>query len=89
MDQWSRKTSLITNQTRSLIRFRDTVEMKENITNRPNLEEARQEKLLKQHIHELKSEALNPEEQIDETPLPKGMREKVETVEVSTFKPKA
>ena len=35
------------------------------------------------------SEAPMPGAQIDENPLPKGMREKVETVEVSTFKPKA
>ena len=63
--------------------------MKENITTRPDLEEARQARLIAQYVHKSQSEASKPGSSIDETPLPKGMREKVETVEVSTFKPKA
>lgn len=62
--------------------------MKENITNRPDAEEARQEKLSEEYAHPSQTEELQPEAEIDTTPLPKGMREKVETVEVSTFTPK-
>jgi len=63
--------------------------MKENITNNSDVEEALQTKLSEHHVHQRKSEAPRSEAGIDEAPLPKGMREKVETVEVSTFKPKA
>jgi hypothetical protein len=62
--------------------------MKENITNRPDLEEAPQTNLVEEHLHQARSEELTRGARIDETPLPKGIRDKVETVEVSTFKPK-
>jgi len=63
--------------------------MKENITNNSKLEEALQTELSEHQVHHRKSEAPRFQAVIDEAPLPKGMREKVETVEVSTFKPKA
>jgi hypothetical protein len=62
--------------------------MKENITNRPDLEEALQTNLIEEHLHQARSEELTRDARIDETPLPKGIRDKFETVEVSTFKPK-
>ena len=62
--------------------------MRENITNRPELEEELQAKLTEQHVHPPKSQARKPDPEVSERRLPKGMREKVETVEVSTFKPK-
>jgi hypothetical protein len=62
--------------------------MKENITNRPDLEEALQTKLIEEHVDQPRPEKLKPLVKVDETPFRKGMREKVETVEVSTLKPK-
>jgi hypothetical protein len=62
--------------------------MKENITNRPDLEDARQEELSENHAHAATVVETKPDEDIDSSPLPKGMRERIETVEVSTFKPK-
>ena len=64
--------------------------MTENISNRPDLEEASQARLIEQHEqHQLNPGQLKPAELVDESPLPKGMRERVETVEVSTLIPKA
>ena len=61
--------------------------MNENITNRPDAEDAREEKFEEKQAEPVKAEVSKPGE-IDTRPLPTGMREKVETVEVSTFKPK-
>ena len=44
---------------------------------------------VEQHEHQPNPGQLKPAELVDESPLPKGMRERVETVEVSTLKPKA
>jgi len=67
------------------------MKMKKNITNRPDLEEARQANFIEEHAHQPEPEAPTPDAGVDESPFPlsKGMREKIETVEVSTFKPKA
>ena len=62
--------------------------MNENITNRPDAEDAREEKLSEKSAEASQPAELSPEAEIDPTPLPTGMREKVETVEVSTFTPK-
>lgn len=62
--------------------------MKENITNRPDAEDAREAKLSEEHAKQSQTEESKPEAEIDTTPLHKGMREKVETVEVSTLTPK-
>jgi len=62
--------------------------MKENITNRPDLEDARQEELSEKHAHPAAPVETKRDEAIDTSPLPKGLRETVETVEVSTFTPK-
>jgi hypothetical protein len=65
--------------------------MKENITNHPDLEEALQEKLSEKTSSTVQPDELNvgvEGSDIDTSPLPKGMREKVETVEVTTLKPK-
>ena len=63
--------------------------MTENISNRPDLEEASQARLIEQHEHQPNPGQLKPAELVDASPLPKGMRERVETVEVSTLTPKA
>jgi hypothetical protein len=62
--------------------------MKENITNRPDAEDAREEELSEKQAAPLQANESKAEAKIDTTSLPKGMREKVETVEVSTFTPK-
>jgi hypothetical protein len=64
------------------------MKMKENITNRPDAEEALQAELTEEHAHPAKPEELKPNASVDTSPLPKGMRERVETVEISTFTPK-
>jgi hypothetical protein len=64
------------------------MKMKENITNRPAAEEALQTELIEEHINTAPPDALKPSAKIDTSSLPKGMREKVETVEVSTLTPK-
>jgi hypothetical protein len=61
--------------------------MKENITNRPDAEDIREEKFEEKQAEPVRAKTSKPEE-IDTTPLPTGMRETVETVEVSTFRPK-
>jgi len=63
--------------------------MAENITNRSDLEEASRARLIEQPEYQPKTKALEPDELVDESPLPKGMRERVETVEVSTLKPRS
>jgi hypothetical protein len=65
--------------------------MKENITNRPDLEEASQAKVSESHYQPSDDQEFSPGAepgQIDTTALPHGMREKIETVEISTLKPK-
>jgi len=62
--------------------------MKENITNRPAAEDALQAELIEEHINTAPPDELKPGAKIDTSHLPKGMREKVETVEVSTLTPK-
>jgi hypothetical protein len=69
-------------------RLSEEMKMNENITNRPDAEDAREEKLSEEHVAPSQVKEGKGEEEIDMTPLPKGMREKVETVEVSTFTPK-
>jgi hypothetical protein len=64
------------------------MKMKENITNRPTAEDALQAELMEEHINTASPDASKPGAKIDTSPLPKGMREKVETVEVSTLTPK-
>jgi hypothetical protein len=61
--------------------------MKENITNHPDAEEALDAELIEKHVNTAPPDKLNAAK-IDTSPLPKGMREKVETVEVSTLTPK-
>jgi len=65
----------------------EEVKMKEDITNRPDAEEALQAKLIEEHINTAPPDELK-DGKIDTTALPKGLREKVETVEVSTLTPK-
>ncbi len=62
--------------------------MKENITNRPDAEEALDAELIEEHVNTAPPNELKSDATIDTSPLPKGMREKVETVEVSTLTPK-
>jgi hypothetical protein len=62
--------------------------MKENITNRPDAEEALDAELIEEHVNTAPPDELKADAKIDTSPLPKGMREKVETVEVSTLTPK-
>jgi len=64
------------------------MKMKENISNRPGEEETLQEALIEVHADPSQSEELKPDAKVDTSPLPKGMRERVETVEISTFTPK-
>jgi hypothetical protein len=64
------------------------MKMKENITNRPDAEETLQAELTEEHAPPSQSEGLKPDANVDTRPLPKGMRERVETVEISTFTPK-
>jgi hypothetical protein len=64
------------------------VKMKENITNRPDAEEALDTELIEKHVNTAPPNELKSDAKIDTSPLPKGMREKVETVEVSTLTPK-
>lgn len=61
--------------------------MKENITNRPDAEEALDAELIEERVNTAPPDELK-DAKIDTSPLPKGMREKVETVEVSTLTPK-
>ena len=62
--------------------------MKENITNRPDAEDALNAELIEEHINTAPPEELKPDAKIDTSSLPTGLREKVETVEVSTLTPK-
>jgi hypothetical protein len=62
------------------------MKMKENITDRPAIEETLQEELIK-HAVPSPSEEVTSDAVVDESPLPKGMREKVETIEISTLTP--
>jgi hypothetical protein len=62
--------------------------MKENITNRPDAEEALDAELIEKHVNTAPPDELTSDAKIDTSALPKGMREKVETVEVSTLTPK-
>jgi hypothetical protein len=62
--------------------------MKENITNRPDAEDALDAELIEEHINTAPPDELKPDTKVDTSPLPTGMREKVETVEVSTLTPK-
>ena len=64
------------------------MKMKENISNRPGEEETLQEALIEEHAAPSQAEELKPDANVDTRPLPKGMRERVETVEISTFTPK-
>ena len=65
----------------------EEVKMKENITNRPDAEEALDAELIEKHVNTAPPDELK-DAKIDTSPLPKGLREKVETVEVSTLTPK-
>ena len=62
--------------------------MNENITDRPAAEDALQAELIEEHINTAPPDGLKADTTLDESPLPKGMREKVETVEISTLTPK-
>jgi hypothetical protein len=62
--------------------------MKENITNRPAAEDALQAELIEEHVNTAPPDEFKPDSKVDTSALPKGMREKVETVEVSTLTPK-
>ena len=62
--------------------------MKENITNRPAAEDALQSELIEEHVNTAPPDEFKPDAKVDESALPKGMREKVETVEISTLTPK-
>jgi len=57
--------------------------MSENITNRPGTEETVQGEL-KRHAVAAPSEQVQADEEVDESSLPKGMRD---TVEISTLMP--
>ena len=66
----------------------EEMKMKENISNRPNEEETLREALIEERAAPVQAEELKPDASVDTSSLPKGMRERVETVEVSTFTPK-
>jgi len=66
----------------------EEVKMKENITNRPEAEDALDAELIEEHVNTAPPDELKAGAKVDESPLPKGMREKVETVEISTLTPK-
>jgi len=62
----------------------------ENITNHPDSETARQQNVIEKRAHPVQrpdSTLENQSPNIDANPLPKGMAEKIETVEISTLKP--
>jgi hypothetical protein len=59
--------------------------MKEDITNRPDAEEALDAELIEKHVN---TAAPDADAKVDASALPKGMREKVETIEISTLTPK-
>lgn len=62
----------------------------ENITNYPEFETARQQKVMEDRAHPVQPPDPTMENRlsdIDTSPLPKGMAEKIETIEVSTLKP--
>ena len=65
----------------------EVTKMKENITNRPDAEDALDAELIEEQINTAPPDGLK-DAKVDTSPLPKGMREKVETVEVSTLTPK-
>jgi len=44
--------------------------------------------LIEEHVNTAPPDELKAGAKVDESPLPKGMREKVETVEISTLTPK-
>ncbi len=62
--------------------------MKEDVTNRPDAEEALDAALIEEHVNTAPPDELKPDAKVDTSPLPKGMRERVETVEISTLTPK-
>jgi hypothetical protein len=62
--------------------------MKENVTNRLDAEEALDAELIEERVNTAPPDELKTDGTIDTSPLPKGMRERVETVEVSTLTPK-
>ncbi len=62
--------------------------MKEDVTNRPDAEEALDAELIEEHVNTAPPDELKPSAKVDTSPLPKGMRERVETVEISTLTPK-
>jgi len=66
----------------------EEMKMNENITNRPEAEEVLQTELIEEHVNTAPPEELKPDAKLDTSPLPKGMRERVETVEISTLTPK-
>ncbi len=66
----------------------EEMKMKENITNRPDAEEALDAKLIEERVNTAPPDELKTDGKIDTSPVPRGVREKVETVEVSTLTPK-
>lgn len=62
--------------------------MKEDITNRPDAEEALDAALIEKHVNTAPPDETKAGAKVDTSALPKGMREKVETVEISTLTPK-
>jgi hypothetical protein len=65
----------------------EEMKMNENITNRPDAEEALDAELIEKHVNTAPPDELK-DATVDTSALPKGMREKVETVEISTLTPK-
>ena len=66
----------------------EEVKMNENITNRPDAEEALDAELIEKHVNTAPPDEVKSDGKVDTSSLPKGMREKVETVEISTLTPK-